>query len=71
MVAHIIVLLPAAATIVFLALAVFFVRAIRVPPEERADFWQSVAWGRLFVALVYASLVIIALDGFLTHRRHL
>jgi hypothetical protein len=71
MVAHMILLLPAAATLVFLAMAVFFVRAIRVPPEERGDFWQSVAWGRLFVALVYASLVMIALDGLLAHRRHL
>lgn len=47
-------------TLLFVAVTVYFLGPLR-GPEDRTDFWESVAWGKLFVAMVYASIAVIFL----------
>ncbi len=46
--------------LLFFGVAVYFVGPFR-GPDDRNDFWESVAWGKLFVAMVYASIAIMFL----------
>ncbi len=50
-------------TLLFFTVAVFFLGPLRMP-ADRHDFWESVAWGKLFVAMVYASIAIMFLLAF-------
>ena len=45
-----------------LASALYFLRGIR--NSDASDFWESVAWGKVFVGLVYVSVAALALLAF-------
>lgn len=45
--------------LVSLAVAVYFAIGLRTALPSRGDVFESIAWGKFFVALVYACLSVL------------